>query len=118
MESSKQEREVRAARNQALFRSINEKLRVLNETFASMTETFSIACECADATCIEMVEIDPHEYVAVRAEPRHFIVMAGHVYSEVERVVREAQQYVVVEKTEKAAEVAELLAADGDAERR
>jgi hypothetical protein len=104
------EREVRAARNQALFRAINEKLRALNETFATVTERFTIACECADTGCVEMIDIHPHEYLAVRAEPRHFVVRPGHIYPDVEDVVSEADGYVVVEKSGTAAEVAEILA--------
>ena len=119
MESSSQdEREVRAARNQALFRAINEKLKTLNEAFAEVTDTFTIACECADTACIAMIEIHPHEYAAVRAEPRHFAVLPGHVYPDVEVVVRESDGYVVVEKTLAAAEAAEILArATGDGRR-
>jgi hypothetical protein len=108
--SSQEKREVRAARNQSLFRAVNENMRVLNDGFAQITETFAIACECADQRCIETIEIRPEDYAAVRAEPRHFAVLPGHVYPDVERVVREADGYVVVEKQGTAAEVAEILA--------
>jgi hypothetical protein len=113
MESSTQtEREARAARNQALFRAVNEKLGAMNEAFVQFNEKFTIACECADVSCVEMLEIDPNEYQAVRAEPRHFAVLPGHIYPDVEVVVREGDGYVVVEKTGAAAEVAELLEGD------
>ena len=105
-----EEREVRAARNQALFRAVNEKLVRLNEAFAQMVGTFSVACECADTSCVEMIEIAPEEYRAVRAEPRRFVVRVGHTYAEVEVVVHESPAYVVVEKFEAAGEAAELLA--------
>ena len=107
--SSKQAREVRAARNQALFRSLNEKLKPLNESFASVTDTFTIACECADQSCVEMIDVHPREYVAIRDDPRHFAVLAGHVYPDVERVVSEGDTYVVVEKFGTAGDVAESL---------
>ena len=108
--TSQQEREVRAARNESLFRAVNEKLETVNEAFERMTETFTIACECADVTCVEMIDIRPDEYDAVRAEPRHFVVRPGHIYLDVERVVRETNGYVVVEKTASAGETAEILA--------
>jgi hypothetical protein len=108
------EREVRAARNQALFRTVNEKLRALNDSFATLTERFTIACECADMSCTEMLEIDPREYEAMRAQPRHFAVLPGHVYPDVDRVARESNGYVVVEKAGTAADVAEILARDTD----
>jgi hypothetical protein len=105
-----EEREVRAARNQAMFRAVNEKLATLNEAFAQLVGTFAVACECADTSCVEMIEIAPEEYRAVRAEPRRFVVRAGHVYPDVEVVVHETPAYVVVEKVAAAAEIAELLA--------
>ncbi len=82
-----EEREVRAARNQALFRAVNENMRTLNEAFASVTETFAIACECADAGCIELLKIHPQSYMELRANPRQFAVLRGHVYPDVETVV-------------------------------
>ena len=85
------EREVRAARNQSLFRAVNEKIREMDEALSSLTETFVIACECADTTCIGALEIARDEYGAVRKEPRHFAVLTGHVYPEVEKVVRETE---------------------------
>jgi hypothetical protein len=113
MESSPEhEREVRAARNESLFRSVNKRLVELNEAFASVTGTFTIACECADASCVAMLEIEPAEYSAVRAEPHQFIVLAGHVVSGVEVVVRESEAYCVVEKIGLAAVVAEALVED------
>jgi hypothetical protein len=108
--ASHEEREVRAARNQALFRAVNEQLATLNEAFAQMMGRFSVACECADMSCVEMIEIAHEEYLAVRAEPRRFVVRVGHVYPEVEVVVHESPAYVVVEKLEAAGETAELLA--------
>ena len=108
--STQQEREIRAARNQAMFRAVNEQITVLNKALASVTDTFTVACECADATCIEMIDIAPEDYTAVRGEPRCFVVRPGHVYPDVELVVREAVGYVVVEKIAAAAEVAESFA--------
>jgi 5-bromo-4-chloroindolyl phosphate hydrolysis protein len=105
-----QEREVRAARNQALFRAVNEKLRSLNEALNSMTEEFVISCECADATCVQTLAIAGDDYMTVRANPRTFVVLPGHVYPDVENFVRETESYVVVEKISTAAEVVEQLA--------
>ena len=107
--SSQHEREVRAARNQSLFRSVNERLEELNEAFASVTRTFTIACECADPSCVTMIEVEPTEYGAVRAEPHHFIVLQGHIIPEIEFIVRETDAYVVVEKIGLAGEIAEAL---------
>ena len=107
--STQHEREIRAARNQALFRAVNEQIKGMNEAVATVTGSFTIACECADTNCIETLELSPQEYEAIRAEPRHFAVLPGHVYPDVEDVVRESNGFVVVEKTAHAAAVAEVL---------
>jgi 5-bromo-4-chloroindolyl phosphate hydrolysis protein len=112
MERMVEDREARAARNQALFRAVNEKMESLNETFEQLTPNFTIVCECADPDCLEMIEVQKEEYLAVRAEPRRFLVRPDHVYPDIEFVVRESTGYVVVEKTAVAGEVAEALAAD------
>jgi hypothetical protein len=94
------DREVRAARNQALFRAVNEKMRKLNEDVASLTGSFTIACECSDTECVAMIEISADDYLSVRSEPRRFVVLPGHIVAKIETVVREGAAWVVVEKTE------------------
>jgi hypothetical protein len=109
-DDSKNERELRAARNQAMFRSVNEKIRELNDTWASGSDEYVIACECADANCVQTISIRGDEYLRARANPRHFAVLPGHVYPDVENVVSETDAYVIVEKVALAAEVVEELA--------
>jgi hypothetical protein len=107
MAADPDERELRAARNQALFRAVNEQIHALNEAFAALTNKYTIACECADTSCIEQLEITPEEYARVRAHPRRFAVLPGHVYPDVESVIEENAVYVVVEKQHAAGEVVE-----------
>ena len=104
---SQHEREVLAGRNQARFRAVNERMRELNTTFASITDLFEIVCECADPGCTEAVSIRPFDYFAIRGNPRRFAVLPGHDYSDVERVVEETESYMVVETVRAAAAVAE-----------
>jgi hypothetical protein len=106
------ERQLRAARNQTVFRAVNENLRDFNDRFSVDTGTYAIACECADVDCTQMLEIGADDYRAVREHPRRFVVAAGHVYSEVEKVVDELGSCVVVEKVAKAGEYAEASATD------
>jgi hypothetical protein len=106
------EREARAARNHALFRAVNEQVAALNAAFAEVTDTFAIACECADSTCVQMLSIEPDAYERVRETPRHFAVLKGHA-SPVDTVVSEADGYVVVESEGLVSVVAaEVAAAD------
>jgi hypothetical protein len=109
-----EDRRERAARNQSMFRHLNDRLREVEDALVSVTETFVIACECADVSCVEMLDIDPNDYKAIRADPRWFIVLPGHVYSDVERVIQQKNGYVVVEKFGRAAGVAEAEADSTD----
>lgn len=104
-------REARAARNEALFRAVNEQVRQVNDAFAAITDEFTIVCECADMRCSEPLTIGPSDYSTLRANDRQFAVLPGHVDPEIERIVRETDGYVVVEKVGDAAAVAEQLAA-------
>lgn len=108
MQSSEENRrDVRLARNQAIFRVVNEKLRELNEAFEPVTGTFAIACECADLNCFKTLEITPDEYAAVRRDPRRFIVLPGRIYPDVERVAGASDGHVIVEKLGQSGETAE-----------
>jgi len=102
-------RQIGAARNQSLFRAVNEQIKDMNEAVATFTRSFAISCECADTNCIDTLELSPEEYEAIRAEPRQFAVLPGHVYPDVETVVRESKGFIVVEKIAQAAVMAEVL---------
>jgi hypothetical protein len=107
------EREIRAARNQSFFRALNENIKEVNLEFSVVAENFAIACECADATCFETIDISVDEYAAIRANPRDFAVLEGHVYLDIEKVVAKNTTHVVVEKFERAGAMAEELSAAG-----
>jgi hypothetical protein len=110
-------REQRLARNQVMFRAVNERVRGINETFDDILDTHVYACECAEPTCVEQVELTPAEYERVRSDPRRFFVAPAqtHVFPEVEVVVERAERYWVVQKLGVAAEVATEFAAEAHA---
>jgi hypothetical protein len=92
------ERQERIGRNEALFRSVNERLEDLNDAFATLTGTFRVVCECGDGSCAEQVTVTVREYERVRAEPDLFVVRPGHVAPDVEQVVEAHHGYEVVRK--------------------
>jgi hypothetical protein len=100
----------RAARNQSLYRSINEKFKELNQNFseAGIADSEWI-CECADTHCTLRIPASLHEYDAVRSNPRTFIVSPSHVHPEVERVLNQNDRYMIVEKIDRAGQIAETL---------
>jgi hypothetical protein len=90
---------LRAARNQSLYRQVNEKIEGLNEAFGEVLDAGSSwVCECADRECTETMQLTLAEYRRLRAHPNRFAVLPGHVYEDVEVVVETHRQYVVVEK--------------------
>jgi hypothetical protein len=99
--------EQRAARNEALFREVNENIARLEERHGTPGTEAVYVCECADATCVEQLAVAPEIYRRVREQPRLFFVLPGHEDSQLERVVERHHDFFVVEKTGEAGEVAE-----------
>jgi len=99
--------EQRAARNEALFREVNENIARLEERY-SQTQTEPVyLCECANAGCAEQIAIDPGTYGRVRSQPRLFFVRPGHEDPQIEHIVERHHDYLVVQKTGVAGQVAE-----------
>lgn len=99
--------EQRAASNEALFREVNENIARLEEGFGATMTAPAFVCECANDDCAEQFAVDLEVYQRVREEPRRFFVLPGHQRPELERVVVTHRDYLVVEKTGEAGEVAE-----------
>ena len=103
------DRQRRAAKNQSLFREINERVKDLNDRFSAVTETAEWICECANDTCVERIAMSANEYEAVRGDGARFFVAASdeHVWPDVEEVAERNDRYWIVEKIGLAAEIAE-----------
>ena len=91
----------RAARNEELFRELNERLSDINGN--AVPEIGSVCewiCECANGTCIERVPMSFEKYETIRASGRHFLVAPSdeHVLHSVETVINRNDRYWVVEK--------------------
>jgi hypothetical protein len=96
---------VKAARNQALWREVNERIRAV----AATSEHMEFRCECADLDCTQTLNLTVAEYERIRISGVRFPIAVGHNFPEVENVVEENEGYVVVEKIGIAAEEAERL---------
>jgi len=90
--------EERAARNEALFREVNEEVERLTERLRSGADGADFVCECSRAECTEWLHVPLALYESVRAAPRRFLLVAGHERSEFERLVASGDGYVIVEK--------------------
>lgn len=99
--------EERAARNEALFREVNEQACSLaGSRSSSPAAELLIVCECSDDSCTQRVSLSLAAYEAVRANPRFFVVVPGHD-NDFEHVVDRANGYAIVEKEGHAGRVAE-----------
>ena len=87
----------KSARNQLVFREVNERIAELTSDGNETGVTLFI-CECSDRACAESLEITPAEYEQVRGDGARFIVLPGHEQPEVEHVVDRSTRFVVVEK--------------------
>jgi hypothetical protein len=86
------------AKNEELFRNVNERIESLSETVAPSDQTMEYLCECDRPDCYERVKASRDEYESVRADPTHFIVLAGHEDRRVERVADSNERFLIVEK--------------------
>jgi hypothetical protein len=92
-----EEREIRAARNESLFRGLNETLERVREG-GSDDETTEYFCECAQRGCASLVPLSPEEYEHVRAGGDRFLVLPQHIAPDIERVLEDHGTYWIVEK--------------------
>jgi hypothetical protein len=106
---SNKARDDRAARNEALFRRVNERLEEVNDAFNSVVDDAEFVCECASIDCVERVELTLAEYEALRSVPTHFVVKPAHVLVDSERIVEDRGEYTIVEKVGHAGERAKQL---------
>jgi hypothetical protein len=96
----------RAAANEATIRDVNEGIE-RGQWPGEEDTPVGFRCECARLGCNQLVELTTREYEEIRANPRRFVVVPGHEFHDVETVVESRPGYVIVEKLDQAAEVAE-----------
>jgi hypothetical protein len=89
----------RLARNEALFREVNETVRTLELGNGQNGTLHDFFCECGDVDCTIRVQLTLSEYELARSEGTRFIVAWGHERRDVERVVFENDRFLLVEKT-------------------
>lgn len=102
-------RQERLAKNETLFRTLNENINDLASALGGR-EQFEFICECSTSGCFERLSLTVEEYERVRRNGTHFLLADGHEDIEIEQVVARRSGYVVVEKDG----VAGLVADDDD----
>ena len=102
-------RDERRARNEALFREVNERIEELSPDSADESEqesSIEFVCECSRADCTELIEMTLRQYESVRSDPRRFLVVPGHEHTDTARVLERDSGFSVIEKLGAAGEIA------------
>ena len=100
-------RERRIARNEALFREVNERVKEVSE--GAPTDQVDFLCECGDETCTESISLTRAEYEGLRADALLFGVRQGHEIPDVEEVVAENDRFWTVRKHRDEGQIARAL---------
>lgn len=107
-------REERLAKNQVIFRTVNEAIEQKALQLGGLDE-YEFICECSTADCFERISLTLTEYEHIRRAGVRFVVAPGHEDIEVELVVGTRGSYSIVEKDGSAGIVAEFAdPRDGD----
>lgn len=99
-------REKRLARNEVLFRNVNERIEQIAVPQGSDAHVFEFLCECSNVDCTLRLAITLAAYEEVRSDPTLFVVAPGHDLPEIEEVLQRTDAYQVVRKDGEAAQLA------------
>jgi hypothetical protein len=97
-------REDRLARNEALFRAVNERVKEARRPAEG--ETIVFICECGDENCTAEISLTLSEYEGVRSDPLQFVLAHGHANPSIEEVVEHTDRYEVGRKHAEEARIA------------
>jgi hypothetical protein len=92
------EREKRLRRNQELFNRANQRLAELLEDRVVPEQLVPFLCECSDEACFATVTLTPVEFGELHEGGDRYVMLAGHLMAEAERVVDERGDVHVTEK--------------------
>ena len=87
----------RAARNEEVFRTVNERIEQ-GAVQHDVERPLPFHCECGRGSCVDTVEIPPPVWQRVARERFRFVLVPGHEHPEIERVVERHARYIVAEK--------------------
>jgi hypothetical protein len=86
----------RVARNEVAAREINEAIEDTDTRPAS--SFIHVLCECGVEDCEHVLAVTRPVYGRVRSDPRQFVILPAHLFSEVEDVVQENAEFLIVAK--------------------
>ena len=86
----------RKARNQALFREVNERIAELAARFDVASGPQAFVCECSHLGCTASLELPAAAYSRLRDDPTTFLLLNGHEDLDHETVIERTHGYLLV----------------------
>jgi predicted NBD/HSP70 family sugar kinase len=93
----------RAARNEEVFRGVNERIEE-GAARHDVETPISFHCECSRSGCVEKISMSLGDYERVSGERYRFALAEGHDDPRIELVVERREGFVVAEKIGEARE--------------
>lgn len=93
-------REKRLIENEVIFSAVNKSVQefIENEKNFSNEDKIMFYCECSRPDCLERIKLTSLEYKELHKDKKHFVILIGHEFPEVEKIVKKNDNYQVVEK--------------------
>ena len=104
---TREAREERLAKNEVIFRTVNEAIEQKAVQMGGLDE-YQFICECSKADCFERIGLTLRQYEHIRSAGVRFVVTPGHEDVELELVVGTRGTYSIVEKDGNAGIIAEF----------
>ena len=102
-------RQERLAKNEVLFREVNERVRAIATVHGHDAHVYEFFCECSNTDCTFQLRATLADYEAVRAHGARFLIAPDHALPEIEIVVERNDGWWVIEKQGEPGELAEQL---------
>jgi hypothetical protein len=100
-------RRERFARNESIFREVNERIEEVGASEAAPDERVEFLCECGNEDCTETIAMTLREYERVRSDAAQFVVVPGHEALDLEHPVEESERFRIVRKHPEEAAIAQ-----------
>jgi hypothetical protein len=88
----------RLTHNEAVFRKENEKVSRRMQAIVTPDVPIRFVCECANLDCTERVWLTARQFSQLHKSKRLYVIKPGHEKPAIEHIVKENEDYVLVEK--------------------
>ena len=93
-------RKKRMIENEVIFRTVNKGVQefIEGEPEYSDNDKIKFYCECSKPDCLERINLTSKEYKEYHNDKKHFVILVGHEFPEIEKVIEKYSNYQIVEK--------------------